>query len=336
MDKWHFSTDQLPRELDDRQRFLHWRDGAEGAAGVFDVTPTPDRRFAIRAAGFHFATTMLIQHDGMIRRLGTARNMLSFVGTDSLALRMNLGGVSMGFSQLGRDMVLEPGTSALFELSGRPEVWTDGELHYAGLYVPRRVLRELVADVDDVLATPLDPRLPAMRFLKRYLQIVSDPDDSGHDPSLIAQVDTTVVDLLALALGAGRDATEIARMRGVRAARAQVILAEIRAGFADPEFSARSVAKKLAMSPRYVQDLLQESGLSFTERVLELRLQKARTVLLMVRHDGLRISEVACACGFNEVSYFNRRFRQRFGDAPSAFRGRRIEGRGLGGAAREP
>jgi AraC-like DNA-binding protein len=202
--------------------------------------------------------------------------------------------------------------------------------------VPRRVLRELVAHVDDILATPLDPRLPAMRFLKRYLQIVSDPDDSGHDPSLIAQVDTTVVDLLALALGAGRDATEIARMRGVRAARAEAILAEIRAGFADPAFSARSVAKKLAVSPRYVQGLLQASGWSFTERVLELRLQKARTMLLMVPHHGLRISEVACACGFNEVSYFNRCFRRRFGDAPSAFRGSRIEGHGLGGDAREP
>ena len=38
------------------------------------------------------------------------------------------------------------------------------------------------------------------------------------------------------------------------------------------------------------------------------------------RNDRLKVSEIALACGFNEVSYFNRCFRRRFGATPSEFR----------------
>jgi AraC-like DNA-binding protein len=51
----------------------------------------------------------------------------------------------------------------------------------------------------------------------------------------------------------------------------------------------------------------------------ELRLRKAAE--LLVHRDG-RISDVAFACGFNDLSYFNRCFRRRFGLTPTAARGR--------------
>jgi transcriptional regulator GlxA family with amidase domain len=66
---------------------------------------------------------------------------------------------------------------------------------------------------------------------------------------------------------------------------------------------------------------LHETGLSLAERVLELRLQKARAMLADPRHDRLKIIEIAYACGFNEVSYFNRCFRRRFGASPTQYRG---------------
>ena len=76
----------------------------------------------------------------------------------------------------------------------------------------------------------------------------------------------------------------------------------------------------IGLSPNYIQKLLHESGQSFTERVLELRLAKARAMLADRRNDGLKVSEIALACGFNEISYFNRCFRRRFGSAPNDHR----------------
>ena len=54
-------------------------------------------------------------------------------------------------------------------------------------------------------------------------------------------------------------------------------------------------------------------------RLLELRLRKAADLLA---HPGERISDIAFACGFNDLSYFNRCFRRRFGLTPTAARGR--------------
>jgi AraC-like DNA-binding protein len=65
--------------------------------------------------------------------------------------------------------------------------------------------------------------------------------------------------------------------------------------------------------------LLHEAGASFTLRLNELRLRKAADLLARAEH---RISDIAFDCGFNDLSYFNRCFRRRFGLTPSAARGR--------------
>jgi transcriptional regulator GlxA family with amidase domain len=126
-----------------------------------------------------------------------------------------------------------------------------------------------------------------------------------------------------LALGATGDAAELATRRGLRAARAREIVAEISAGFADLAFSQGSLACKLGLSARYVQDLLQDTGVSFSERVLELRLQKARSMLADRRHDRLKVSEIAFASGFGSITHFNQCFRRRFGTTPTQYRGGR-------------
>ena len=156
--------------------------------------------------------------------------------------------------------------------------------------------------------------------LRRYIETLRHLDETA-DPALTAHVDATLLDLVALILGAHGDSAEIARMRGLRAARLQEVLAAIRKGFADPGLSPAKVAPRLGVSARYVNDLLQETGASFAERVMELRLQKARSMLADRRHDRLKVIDIAFDCGFNDVSYFNRSFRRRFGATPGAFRG---------------
>ena len=129
---------------------------------------------------------------------------------------------------------------------------------------------------------------------------------------------------MALALGAGRDAAELAKTRGLRAARQHEIIREIANRFTDPDFSAQKLARQMSVTDRYVQDLLHECGASFSERVLELRLQRARAMVEDCHYDRLRIGEIANASGFNTIPYFNRSFRRRFGATPTQFRGRRL------------
>lgn len=59
------------------------------------------------------------------------------------------------------------------------------------------------------------------------------------------------------------------------------------------------------------------SGLSLTHYVRIIRLEKCVTVL--VKNPHLRIENVARQCGFNDVSYFCKCFRQHYGQTPTQF-----------------
>jgi AraC-like DNA-binding protein len=231
------------------------------------------------------------------------------------------GGTRALVVQHGREVVCETGQLMFTSTAEAREVQGNGgKFGFTGLNMACERVLERVPAAEDLLARPIDHNAPAMLHLTRYLDFVFSSDEISDDPGLVSQVSTTLLDLAVLALGAGGKEAEIARRRGLRAARVQQILAELSAGFANPGFSAHDVGRKLALSARYVQELLHETDLTFTARVLELRLQKARAMLEDPRHDLLKVSDIALACGFNEVSHFNRCFRRRFGAPPTQFR----------------
>jgi transcriptional regulator GlxA family with amidase domain len=105
-----------------------------------------------------------------------------------------------------------------------------------------------------------------------------------------------------------------------RAVRIASVMNGIHSGFSEQQFSTNVLAARLGVSVRYVQDLMKDSGVGVTARILELRLQKAHAILTNDRDCMLRIGDVAWSCGFNEVSHFHRCFRRRFGTAPGQFR----------------
>jgi AraC-like DNA-binding protein len=129
-----------------------------------------------------------------------------------------------------------------------------------------------------------------------------------------------VHDLVTLVLGAEGDARELAEQHGARAARLSAILDAIRSGSADRRLSASAVAAALAVTPRYVHMLLEETGKSFTHHVLERRLHQAAALLRDPQWCNRRITDIAAAVGFSDLSYFNRTFRRHFGVSPSDIR----------------
>jgi len=71
------------------------------------------------------------------------------------------------------------------------------------------------------------------------------------------------------------------------------------------------------MSDRYVQHLLAEQGLSFSELVRRKRVERARQMLEQPGATPPRIVDVAFAVGFGDLSSFNRAFRERYRCTPS-------------------
>jgi AraC-like DNA-binding protein len=130
-----------------------------------------------------------------------------------------------------------------------------------------------------------------------------------------------LVDLVALAIGAEGEAREIAEQRGARAVRLAAIQRMISQQFGNPNLNAATIAVQLGVTPRYVHLLLEATGRSFTQHLLDQRLEQAAALLRDPRRQDRQIADVARETGFTDLSHFNRVFRRRFGDTPSGVRG---------------
>jgi AraC-like DNA-binding protein len=317
-----FASSELPAELDDASRFRQWRDIYAGRYGEADITRLADQPFASRSEFMQVGDVGVIHCAGTFEGYArTARHAAADTRGDFMVGILRVAG-SMAVAQRGGEAVLRPGELAFYTNAEAYRSRTDAAHISTGLCVPRDRLLERVANAEDLVMRPVDPSLPAVRHLTRYMDFLLASDELADAPQVAGRVSETLLDLLVLALAGRGDETELASSRGLRAARLQAVLSEIAGGYMRPDLSPQTVAAKLGLSARYVQKLLHESGATFTERVLELRLQQARAMLGNPRHDAIKVSDIAARCGFNDISHFNHCFRRRFGAPPGQFRSR--------------
>ena len=98
------------------------------------------------------------------------------------------------------------------------------------------------------------------------------------------------------------------------------LCAIIKDRFDDPDLRPCDVAAAAGISLRYLQKLFTERGSTYSHFIESIRLDHASRLLRRRALANTRqpISEISYASGFNDYNYFSRRFRRRFGYAPSA------------------
>lgn len=103
-------------------------------------------------------------------------------------------------------------------------------------------------------------------------------------------------------------------------ARLIAIKADIGRNLIHGDVSLAAVAARHGLSFRSVQRLFEREALTFTGFVLSQRLAYAYQLLVGAREDDRTICDTAFDAGFNDLSYFNRTFRRRYGVTPSEVR----------------
>jgi AraC-like DNA-binding protein len=116
--------------------------------------------------------------------------------------------------------------------------------------------------------------------------------------------------------------SSIVRERGVRALKQSAVLAAIRNRASEIGLDPAGVARKLGLSVRYLHRLLQSTGRTFAEHLLDRRLAIATALLRDQQGIRLKIGEIAARAGFGDFSHFSRSFRHAFGDTPFGLRTR--------------
>jgi AraC-like DNA-binding protein len=221
-------------------------------------------------------------------------------------------------SQLGRDV--DVGASEAIMLSNA-DVGTFTFPTWArirALNIPRAALAPLLRD-PDVLVRAVPPQTVAMQLLVRYFDIASDAELMAA-PELAHLAVMHIYDLVALVLGPTRDAAHVAQGRGLRAARLRAIKDDVRGNRLRPGLSIDTVAQRHGVSPRYIQQLFNSEGTTFSEFVCNERLAHAHRMLTSPLFATTAVSTIAYDSGFGDLSYFNRAFHRRFGMSPSEIR----------------
>lgn len=102
----------------------------------------------------------------------------------------------------------------------------------------------------------------------------------------------------------------------------EAILAFCRGRLGDETLSPGVVAAHFNISLRTLHARFAATGQSFGRWLLATRLEESRRALLDPRRAGEGIASIAYSVGFNDLSVFNRAFRNRFGLAPRQYRDR--------------
>jgi AraC-like DNA-binding protein len=304
-----FSTDMLP----ERERFSAFREDFARKVLVMDVIdhsaghPRVDITFmplgSVAVGTLVSTPTEFIRHEDHLKD-----------GSDDFRLNIVEAGFAH-FAQAGHESTCDPGC-AYFSDHGRPER-AGGDGRMKNVTVRAAALKTLVPHPEDLAGCAVRPG-PALRLLDGYLRSLTSLE--VPPPELAPIIGVHLLDLVAAALGPTAEVKEIIANRGLKAARLRAILSEIARRFNDPAFDLHNISGTLGLSRRYVQKLLEETGKSFTEHLVESRLQRSYSMLTDRRHLHLGIIDIAFAAGFGDVSHFNRVFRRRFGQTPSSVR----------------
>lgn len=238
-------------------------------------------------------------------------------GRDIIAVSILRSGEASA-TQFGKELIAGVGSASVLAWD-EPSVntmKTDGS--FITLALSRPAIAELAPDFSAAFGRPIPADDQALRLLIKYLDAVLGADELAH-PEVARSVSGHVLDLVALALGTRGDRAEAA-LGGARTARLQAIKSDVLSMLGDGELSSELIASRHGISSRYVRKLFEQDGRSFTAFVLGERLMRVRGKLRDSRYAHLTIAQLAHACGFNDISYFNRAFRRHFGATPTDVR----------------
>jgi AraC-like DNA-binding protein len=239
-------------------------------------------------------------------------------GDDDFSFHINVSGGSQVEGPLG-EMTLRDGDAMLLSYSVSRTISRPEPVDHRVIRLPRAALSPLVRDIDDSVLLKIPRSTGMLNLLKGYVDAVFG-DPALADPQMRRLVATHLCDLVAVTLGATRDAAAVAEGRGVRAARLRAIKADIEAHLVHGKLSPGAVAKRQQVSDSYVRKLFGGEGTSFSEYVLTRRLVRAHRMLTDRRWAAVGIASIAYDAGFGDLSYFNRTFKRCYGATPSEMR----------------
>jgi len=184
-------------------------------------TPAPSRPFHVRGAMRSFPGLGL---SNLACSASVLERTNADLQDDDLLLNVTLEGQRSAW-HCGREVVFGQG-EALLSTGSQASKNAFSDTRFISFRVPFKPVAAMVPDVEDHLCRPIRRDVAPLRLLASYGSMLMADTTLDATPKMQHLLATHVYDLLALTLGAGRDATELARSRGGQAAWLRAVTVE--------------------------------------------------------------------------------------------------------------
>ena len=250
---------------------------------------------------------------GSSARFARTRDLLQDACDDLVLISATRG--KIGVTQGNQAIELTAGQMCLTEMNVVGAVDLNRTGSFTTARFPRRLLLEVAPSTETQLARTLGHDRGLSLMIERYValcnEVAGELDAVGQKAA--AQ---HLADLVGHLLGTGAERKDIAARGETAAARLDLMKADVLRNLDRSDLTVEAVAEANGISGRQAQRLFAASGTSFTEFVLEQRLLRARQLLLGTLTRHRKVSDIAFTVGFNDLSYFHRAFKRRFGATP--------------------
>ncbi|SHL96668.1 AraC-type DNA-binding protein [Bradyrhizobium lablabi] len=308
------STEDFP----ERDRVAIFREQFGRSQFGLDIAALPQVPFRLTSTMRSLPGAVITSNVGSGVRVWRTREFLAD-GRDDLIMIMNLQGPSV-VAQRGEEIVLDERSATLGTIGEFGGILRPQTNHRSLIVnLPRAAIGPLMPNADDAVLRPIAPDCTALRLLIRYAGALLDID-APLQPELQRCIVDHIYDLVAAAVGGTRDAIEVARGRGIPAARLSAIKSDILGNLLSRNLSIETICARHGITPRYLRMLFAGEQTTFSDFVTGRRLALVLRKLRNPDRAGHTISAVAYECGFGDLSYFNRVFRRQFGMTPSDVR----------------
>jgi AraC-like DNA-binding protein len=221
--------------------------------------------------------------------------------------------------QNGCENILNPGDAILIDSLApfRLDFPTDFECY--SIKIPRERLRPLLKDPHSATSKAIISGSPLSKAIKHYIHFLINIAGKPMSSDQLELYTDNLLGLIAVATSASSSGREVAHQSWPEDKISQ-IKRYIAANLEDPELTPSKVADHFSISASYLHKLFAKEQQTFGNFLREQRLTRAAMYLQDHSAERHTISELAYHLGFNDLSYFWRLFRERYGMTPRAFR----------------
>jgi AraC-like DNA-binding protein len=302
------------RGLAKGQAYEAWREGICRGFCRLDVGPAEADYIDCHNEFVLLHSVAIAMPKGSSARFARTRDLLDDGCDDIVLISATSGNVHI--TQGSKTIDLTAGQMCMAEMNVVGAVDLNKTGGFTTTRFPRHLLLQVAPSAEMQLARPLGHDRALSMMIERYTalckELAGELDPLGQKTTM-----QHLTDLVGHFVETTAGPKKPAGQHDLSMARLDLVKAEILEKLDRADLTIDAVARANGLTTRQAQRMFASSGTTFTDFVLEQRLLLSRRLLLQESARHRKISDIAFTVGFNDLSYFHRSFKKRFGFTPS-------------------